>query len=395
MNTFEYKGFDGNGHVCKGLVEALSIKDAREKLAGDGVLAERVSLTGRRLRFPAGARAVLYHELSALLAAGFTLIRALEMLIQSPEMRDSRIVLAGIRDRVREGGSLADALSEATGSLTAFEHAIIQAAEQSATVELILERLALFLDQQEELKGRIQGALIYPSIVLTVGICVAVLMLGFLIPRARDILSTVNVSLPALTRFMIGLGEAVLKWGVPFVAVAVFVFFYLRYRLSHDADFRTNWNRRLFRVPLLGRGYTILVSLRFSRTLSILLRGGVSLIEGLVLAGRATGSAWVGQLAESEAESVRHGSSLSDAVRRIPPLSASLSGWIQVGEASGGLERLLDNVGDRCQAHWDRFISRSLSFLEPLLILVIGGFVLLVTLAVLLPVLSLSQGLGA
>lgn len=395
MKTFEYKGFDGDGHVCKGLVEALSIKDARGKLVDDGILAERVSLTGRRLRFPAESRAVLYRELSALLAAGFTLVRALEMLIQSPEMRDSRIVLAGIRDRVREGGSLAEALSEATGSITTFEHAIIQAAEQSATVELMLERLASFLEQQEELKGRIQGALIYPSIVLAVGICVAVLMLGFLIPRARDMLSSVNVSLPALTRFMIGLGEAVLKWGVPFLAVAVLVFFYLRYRLSRDVDFRTDWNRRLFRVPLLGRGYTILVSLRFSRTLSILLRGGVSLIESLILAGRATGSAWVGQLAESEAESVRHGSSLSDAVRRIPPLSTSLPGWIQVGEASGGLERLLDNAGDRCQAHWDRFISRSLSLLEPLLILVIGGFVLLVTLAVLLPVLSLSKGLGA
>jgi len=394
LKTYEYKGFDRDGHVSKGLVEALSVKDAREKLADDGILTERLSVTGRKLRFPPASRAIFYRELSALLGAGLPLVRALELLIQSHEMMDSRMLLAGIRDAVREGSSLAGALSEASESITAFERVIIEAAEHSATVEPMLESLASFLEEQEKLKDRIHGALIYPTIVLTVGICVAVLMLGLLIPRARNMLADTGVPLPTLTRFMIGLGGVLMKWGVLFMVVVGSLLFYLRYRLRHDTEFRRDWNRRLFRVPLLGRGYGILVSLRFSRTLSILLRGGVSLIEGLILAGRATGSAWLGHLAEAEAESVRHGSSLSDAVRRIPPLSESLPGWIQVGEASGGLERLLDSAADRYQDQWDRFVGRCLSFFEPLLILLIGGFVLLVTLAVLLPVFSLSQTIG-
>lgn len=393
MKTYEYRGFDQAGHSCRGLIEALSIKNAREKLAEDGILAERLSLTGRRLRFPLDVRVMVYRELSSLLTAGLPLVRALDILIQSPEINDSRILLAGIRDRVREGTTLASAFSDASSSVTAFECAIIEAAERSATVELMLERLARFLEEQGKLRERIKSALIYPSIVLTVGIFVAVLMLGVLVPRARDILLDSNTPLPALTQFMIGLGSW-LMWGLLLVPLLAGFFLYLRGRLSRDADFRVRWDRRLFSIPLWGRGYTILVNMRFARTLSILLHGGISLIDGLVLAARATGSAWVERLATRETESVRHGSSLSDAVRRIVPLSLSLPGLIQVGEASGGLEKLLDSAGKRYQDHWDRFSGRCLSFLEPLLILFIGGFVLLVTLAVLLPVLSLSKGLS-
>ena len=139
----------------------------------------------------------------------------------------------------------------------------------------------------------------------------------------------------------------------------------------------------------------MLASLRFCRTLSVLLKGGVALIDGLVLAGRATGSPWVARIAAEEAETVRHGGRLSDAVARIPPLAESLPGWIRIGEASGGLAKLLDSAGQRYQVRWDRFITRCLSFLEPILIIAIGGFVLLVTLSVLLPVLQLSQAVGS
>ena len=147
-------------------------------------------------------------------------------------------------------------------------------------------------------------------------------------------------------------------------------------------------------MPLWGRGYRILVNLRFARTLAMVLRGGVSVIDGLVLAGRATGSPWVEELAEAEARAVRHGGRRSDSVGRIPPLAGSLPGWIRAGEASGGLPRLMESAGDRCQAHWQRFAGRCLGILEPALILVIGAFVLLIASAILLPIVTLSRALG-
>ena len=394
MKTFEYKGFDSAGKSCKGLVEAVSLKEARENLVRDGILAERVVVMGRKVAFSAEKRAMVYRELSALLGAGLPLVKALDNLIQSPELGDSRSLMAGVRDSVREGASLAKALSNASNSVTAFERAIIEAAEKTATVEMMLERLASFIEEQERLRERVQGALIYPSIVVTVGICVAIVMLGLLVPRARDILSGSNIPLPGLTVFMIGLGKFLMIFGLPLLVVLSAVVFRFRQRLKTDMDFRRHWDEKLFGMPVIGKGYAILVNLRFSRTLAILIHGGVALIDGLILAGRGTGSLWVAQLAEAQAESVRHGSTLSDAVRKMPPLASSLPAWIQTGEASGDLERLLNSAAQRYQEQWDRYISRCLSFLEPVLILLIGCFVLLVTISVLLPVLSLTQAVG-
>jgi general secretion pathway protein F len=216
-----------------------------------------------------------------------------------------------VRDAVREGGSLADAFSKASESVSAFEQAIIEAAETSATVEPMLERLAAFLDEQAKLREKVQGALIYPAIVMTVGICVAILMLGLLVPRTQEILAGSQVPLPALTRFMMALGSGLLKWGLPVAAVLAVVAGTVMRRVTRDPVLQKRWNRLLFRLPLVGRGYTILAKLRFSRTLAILIQGGVTLIDGLVFAGRATGSPWIAEMAEQEAQSIRHGSSLS------------------------------------------------------------------------------------
>ena len=337
---------------------------------------------------------MVYRELSVLLGAGLTLVRALDVLIDSPETGEPGLLLAGVRDRVREGAGLAAARSDASPSVSAFERAIVEAAEQSATVDVMLERLAEFLEEQEKLRERVQSALIYPSIVFTLGVCVAIVMLGLLLPRARDILVGGDAQLPALTAFMIALGRGVMRVGLPLAALAVVMGFALRRRIAVDTSAREWWGQQTFRLPVLGRGYRLLVNMRFARTLSILLDGGVPLIQAVALAGRATGNAWVARLAGEAAEAVRHGSSLSEAVRRVPPLAESLPAWIQTGEASGGLAKLLENAGVRYQHHWDRYVTRCLGVLEPVLILLIGGFVLLVTLSVLLPVMSLTQAVA-
>jgi general secretion pathway protein F len=394
MKTYEYKGFDTKGHASRGLVEGLSIKDARAKLAGKGILAERVVVTGRSHRFPAETRAAVYRELSSLLGAGLPLVRALDMLIESRDVQGIHVMLAGVRDRVKEGSSLAVAFSEASESIGSFERSIIEAAEKSATVEVMLEKLAGFLEQQEQLKSRVQSALIYPSIVVAVAICVAILMLGVLLPRTREMIEESSGSLPALTHFMIGLGTFMTRAIPVAMIVGTAAFFYLRKRLKTDDDFRVRFSVMAFRIPVLGRGRQILVNLRFSRTLSILIQGGVSLIDGLVLAGRATGSFWISRMADVEADAVRHGSSLSDAVGRMGPLSGSLPGLIRVGEASGDLQKLLDKAATRYEDQWERYASRCLGFVEPIVIVVIGVFVLLVALSVLLPIIKLSMSIG-
>lgn len=402
MKTFEYKGFDSSGKPAKGLVEALDLKEAREKLAARGLFPERIEPAAgarahaprhRGASFDLGARAALYRELAALLRAGLPLGNALEVLIGAPELGGQRTDLAGIHDRIREGAPFAAALSAASAKVTPFERAVVEVGERAGSLEAVLERLAGFLEQEERVQERVQTALIYPAIVLAVATVVAVLMLGVMIPRVGQILKETSVPLPLLTRATMAFGRWILPVGLPVLALAGAFAAWTRWRLRREPGARASWDRRLFRLPLAGRAYTALVNLRFARTLALLLDGGVPLVEGVALAGRATGSAWIEHSTAGAADAVRHGRSLADAVRAVPPLSGSLPGWIQAGEASGKLEDLLENAAGRYQQQWDRMIARSLSVLEPLLILLVGGFVLAIALAILLPILSLNRTL--
>lgn len=402
MRTFAYKGFDSAGAVRRGLIEAQDLKEAREKLMARGILPQDVSpsesllISRRGLSFKAESRVAFYRELGVLLGAGLPLVSAMEILMESPELGVSPSLLAGVRDRIREGASIATALSAMAPHIKPYEKAILEVGEKSGNLEAMLERLALFLEEQEHLREKIVSALIYPSIILAFAIVVAVVLLGFVVPAAASVISEQSdkLQLPLLTRIMMMMGR-VLLFGLPvMLLVGLFGRSYLKQRLMTDPALRYRLDQWLFQVPLVGRGYTIAANLRCARTLSILLQGGVGLVDSLALAGRSTGSVWVAHLMEAEAESIRHGSSLADAIRRVPPLARSLPAWIQAGEASGALERLLDTAGNAYQHQWNRYVSRTLSWLEPILILAIGIFVLLVTLSVLLPIISLNHMLG-
>ncbi|MDP2990072.1 MAG: type II secretion system F family protein [Kiritimatiellota bacterium] len=404
MQTFEYTGFDGAGRAQKGLVEALDIKRAREKLAGDGLLAENIVPAGEsksaRFLFQSSAfavdeRTMFYRELTALLRAGLPLVAALDVLVQSPDMGATRPILAALRDKIKEGASLAAALSHASPAcrISSYEKAVIAAGERAASLGTVLERLADFMDEQARLRDRFVTALIYPAIIFFVAIAIAIGLLGFGIPRIGNLLmEESHIALPLLTRGMIRFGSLFMHAGLPALALALVGAVFWWRTLASDPEKARNFNRRLFGVPVIGPGYAILVSLRFARTLALLINGGVALIDGLPLAGEATGSRWVATQVAAEADAVRHGRSLADMLRRIPPFG-SLFGWVQVGEASGELARMLDSAADRLQQQWNRFLTRRMNMLEPALILIIGVFVLLVVLAVLLPILTLNQHL--
>jgi len=401
MTTFEYKGYDASGRTQKGLIEAPDLKHAREKLASAGILAEWIAPAGsrpdrlffRQQRFSLEYRIEFYQELAALLRAGLPLVSALDLLIQAPDMGVLRPLLANVRDKIREGSSLAEALA-GDNVISAHEKALITAGERAAVLDMVLERLAEFMEAQHRLREKILTALIYPAILFVVAVGIAVGLLGFAVPRIGQLLmDQTNVAMPWLTRIMISAGHVVALWGLPVLALMAAAIWVVWHRIRQDPAWARAANRRCFLLPILGRGYAILISLRFARTFSLLLRGGVSLIDSMILAGEATGSVWVNALVQREAEAIRHGASLAEALRRIPPLAVSLAGWVQVGETGGSLDHMLENAGNRLQQQWDRYLTRRLTLLEPVLIILIGGFVLVVVLSILLPIVSLNQSL--
>ncbi len=402
MTTYAYRGFSEAGRQQKGLIEARSVKDARAILARRGTLADAVApADDRTSRFRYGGRggfsgedrAGLYHELGALQEAGISIEKCFDLLIDSPEMEAHRHVLAGIRDRIRDGGSLAAAMGVERAMITPLEGAILEVGERTGTLADVLQQLAATLDSEKTLRDRVRNAMIYPAVVVVVGVVLSVGLLGFGLPFVAGLLEDTRIELPLLTRFMLAAGGILRVAGVPLLLAAFLGWIWAR-RLSRETSAGAMTLDRLgYRIPIFGRGRTITANIRFATTLAALLRGGVPLVEGMPMAGRATGSAWVTGLVDRETDAVMHGESLSDAVRRIPPLATSLPGWIQAGEASGDLARLLEKAAMRCNRQWENYISRVLGVLEPMLILLVGAFVLTVTLAVLLPLLAISQSL--
>jgi general secretion pathway protein F len=340
-------------------------------------------------------RAILYRELSTLLKAGIPLLPAMQSLASMPEFLRSRLRLAAARERIREGAGLGESLDHAGLGLDPFERAAIDAGMRAGVMEESLDRLAQYLQEQQELRAKIGAALTYPAVILVFSLIVAVVMLGFVLPSSLAMIrrSGVATELPAITRFMLSLRSTGL-WLAPLVAgIGALLGWGMRRKIRADAAFRVTLDRLAFRVPLIGRGYLLLVNLRFARTFAMVFRGGVAAEEGLAMAGRACGSAWVELRSREEGEAVKHGSSLADAVRRIPPLEPFLPSWIQTGETSGSLAEMLDHAANRIQQQWNRHTTRLLGLLEPALILMVGGLVFLVVLAIILPLIRMNSGI--
>jgi general secretion pathway protein F len=397
MSTFRYRGFDATGRARQGFLEALDRKDAREKLAARGVLSEsvdpvagEVGISRGRALFGVAQRATFYRELGALLKAGIPLAAALDLLLETPEQEKQAGRMAWLRDRIREGQTLAAGLAESSPQVSVFERAAIEAGERSGHLDAVLDQLADYLESQARLRESLTSALLYPSLVVVLAFLVAVGLMGFVLPMLSGLFKESGASLPWLTRALLAVSRSLPLWLPAFVLGGVGVGVVARRRWRADAGVQVRGLRALDRWPVYRAGSRTLVSLRFSRTLVLLLRGGVSAVDALALAGQATGNAWVADLIRQQADAVRHGISLSQAIRAVPPLE-SLTGWVKAGEASGDLTALLDKAADRLQQRWQTYLTRTTSLLEPVLILMVGVFVLLIALAILLPVLSLNQ----
>ena len=399
MTTFEYRGYDISGHPRNGLIEAMDPKDARKRLTAQGILAETLQAAegaaarriGRSAAFRADTRTLFYRELAALLGSGIALVPALEVILQAPELDQSRTLLAAVRDNVREGRPLSAALAAVSKRVTAFEQAVLEVGERTGGMNEALDRLAAFLEEQEHLREKLATALLYPCVVVSLAIVIGGLVLVFMLPLVQRLFLESDLRLPLLTRFMLAGGRIFGLLLLVLAAAGAAGLVWIQSRLRRDEAWRIRLDRRLYAIPLAGGGWCNLASLRFVRVLGLLLDLGVGLIESVPLAGRASGSAWLADCARRETAAMGQGKPLAEVIRGIRPLHPSLAAWVQAGEAGGNLPGLLDHAAQRFQQGWDRLATRGMMLLEIGITLAVGLFVTLVALAVLLPVLQMNK----
>ncbi len=398
MEAFRYEALDAAGRAVSGIVQADTARQARSQLRAQGLHPSAVDpVRARERALQPWARGISSDELSlvtrqmaTLLTSGLTMEQTLSALIEESSAPMTREVLGGVKAEITAGLSLAGALGAYDRSFPDFYRALVHGGEESGALPTVLQHLADYLDARQALKQKTGLALLYPILVSVVAICIVTGLLVFVVPQIVQVFQQSRQSLPLLTRVLIVVSES-LRAVWPYLALGgVGALVAARLALRRDGP-RRQWDALLLRAPWMGALIRGVNTSRFASTLAILVGGGVPLLSALKSGARVMTNLVMREAVERSIERVREGESLSRslaATHVFPPLMVHL---VASGEVSGRLEQMLQRAAQLETQALERRLAVFLTLLEPVMILVMGGVVLMIVLAILLPIIEINQ----
>jgi general secretion pathway protein F len=402
MAGYRYEALAPDGKVRRGVLESDSPRQARSRLREQGMLPVEVApiaagaaggargLALRRGRLGAAALATLTRQLATLLAAGLTVEQALNAVIEQSDAEAERQLLAAVRGEVLAGQSLAWSLARHGAAFPEVYVTLVDAGERSGRLAEVLARLAEYTEERESLRGKVLLAFVYPALVTIVAVTVVTGLLVYVVPQVVQVFQNTNQALPLLTRALIGLSDFLRVYG-GFVVIALgAAALGARAALAVPAV-RERWQRRLLRTPVAGPLHRDLNAARLAATLAILVGSRVPLLAALRAGAGVVSSLPMRRALEEAAARVQEGSGLARALgaaKLFPPLLVHM---IASGEATGRLGELLERAAAQAARSLERRVAAFVALLEPLLILAMGGMVLAIVLAILLPIFELNQ----
>lgn len=398
MEAFQYKALDATGRMISGVMQADTPRQARNQLRAQGLLPAEVDPMHARERarqlwargISAAELSLVTRQMATLLDSGLTMEQSLNALIEEAALPLTREVLTGVKTEVTAGLSLANALGTYEKSFPDFYRALVHGGEESGALPTVLQHLADYLDARESLKQKTGLALLYPILVTTVAIVIVAGLLVYVVPQVVQVFQQSRQSLPLLTRGLIILSDFLRETGIYLLLMLGAGFAAARVALRRDVT-RQRWHGLLLRMPGLGPLIRGINTSRFASTLAILVGGGVPLLSALASGARVMSNMVLRDAVERAIERVREGASLARALgetRAFPPLLIHL---IASGEVSGKLEQMLERAAKLETQGLERRLTIFLTLLEPVMILIMGGIVLLIVLAILLPIIEINQ----
>ena len=410
MAVYGYKGVNASGRGVKGVKDAGSARELKTVLKTQGVYLTElweldaagqseeetagggIQLTGR---VTAQDISLATRQLATLARAGIPLIDALSALIDQLDKPALKATYTQIRDRISEGQSFSDALGAFPRYFSSIYVNMVSAGEQSGTLELVLARLADFMEGQQRLRNKVISAMAYPVLMAAIGSLILWIMMVVVVPKVTAIFEDFGQTLPWYTRTLMGLSEMLRSWifwlvVLPLVIGGVVMFV----RWKRTPDGRVKWHTFILRVPIFGELIMMIAMSRFARTLGTLLSSGVPVLKALEITRHVLGNAVLENVVDGAIVSVREGEHLFKPLQdsgKFPPI---VSKMIAIGEQSGQLEDMLDNVAVFYDDQADTRISIMTSILEPVMILVMGGGAATVTACILMPLLKIHQFAG-
>lgn len=398
MEAFQYQALDASGRTVSGVVQADTARQARIQLRAQGLLPsvigqvranERASQPWARGLSSAELN-LLTRQLATLLESGLTMEQSLNALIEEAAEPLTREVLAGVKTEVIAGSSLAAALGVYEKSFPDFYRALVKGGEESGALSTVLQHLADYLDSRRALQQKTSLALIYPVLVTVVAVLIVTGLLIYVVPQVVQVFQQSRQSLPLLTRALIGLSDF-LRGAGPYIVALIIGTSVLARMVLRRTGVKYRWHALLLRLPGLGSLIRGVNTSRFASTLAILVGGGVPLLKALQSGAQVMTNAVMREAVERTIVRVREGTSLARALgetKVFPPLLVHL---VASGEVSGKLEQMLDRAARLETQTLERRLTVFLTVLEPAMILVMGGIVLLIVLAILLPIIEINQ----
>ncbi|MFQ5469882.1 MAG: type II secretion system inner membrane protein GspF [Gammaproteobacteria bacterium] len=401
MGAYEFTALDATGRERKGVLEGDAPRQIRQQLREKGLSPISVTEVAQRERkaergsiFKRGINAtdlaLITRQFATLTRSGLPVEEALQAVSQQCEKPRLKSMLVAVRSRVMEGHTLADSLAEFPRVFSDLFRATVSAGEQSGHLDLVLDRLADYTEARQALRKNVVFSLIYPVLVVIVAIAVVTLLLAFVVPQVVKVFEDVGQELPLLTRALIASSEFIRDSGLLIVLLLVAVVIGMRILLKRPAV-KKGFHAFQLKVPLVARLVRGLNAARFSRTLSILTESGVPVLESLRISSQVVSNIPMRTAVDDAAGLVREGSSLNKALERsgyFPPMTIHL---IASGESSGKLEVMLDRAAASQEQELETILQTIVGLFGPFLILAMGGIVLLIVLAILLPIFNMNQ----
>ena len=402
MGAFEYTAIDQNGRDKKGVIEGDSARLVRQQLREQQLMPLTVAEVNQKnsnnknLGFNLNKNinttelALMTRQLATLSRSGIPLDEATATVARQSLKPKIKKLLLGVRAKIVEGHALADGLRDYPHVFSEMYCAIVAAGEQSGHLDVVLERLADYTEQRQQLQQRLKVALIYPVILTVMSILVVSGLLTYVVPEVVKVFSDTGQQLPFLTVALIAVSDFMQEWFIYLLLVLIVLFLFFK-RLVRQPVFKKYYHQFLLKIPVVGNLVLGSNSAQFSRTLSILAASGVPILDAMNIAVKVMDNLPMREAVENASQQVSEGSSLSSTLEKSGYFNPMLINLIASGEATGQLEQMLDRAAMNQERELETTIAMLMGLLEPLLIVAMGGVVLIIVLAILLPVLDLNQ----
>lgn len=402
MPAFKYKALDQEGKAAGGVIDADSAKDARGRLRAQGLFATDVRETEKGISLSTqvnlksifkrvGIRevAVVTRQLATLLRAGLPLVRSLQAI--EDQLADSpfRAHIIEVREAVNRGVSLADAMEKHPKIFTSLYVNMVRAGESAGALDNILERLAVFSEKTLALQNKVRSAMIYPIFMSVIGVLAVGILLTFVVPSITKIFADTGQGLPGPTLALMTASRFMKSywWALIAAAAAAVVLFK---RLTRRPALRLLMDRVKLRAPVFGPLARKMAVSRFARTLSILTASGVPILKAMGIVRSIVGNEVLARAIDSAGEAVGAGKSIAEPLADSGVFPPIVTHMIAVGETSGRLEDMLQNVADAYDGEVENSVVALVSLLEPVMIIGLGGVVGFIVFAILMPIFEMN-----